>query len=166
MSDSTPAGGPQSPPPAQGTAPALAPSGTSLPAAPKPARSPLPLVIVVAAVIALGWFFFHPRENSNEKLATEVTQAIVNNDMRPVEKDFNALRRPLLENRERVGRLSDTLVALGKLKSIKEDTPQGKPTDYHHFQATFERATWVEDMTLDGDGKISAFHVHPSDTVR
>ena len=99
-------------------------------------------------------------ENHYEQLADRVTKAIVANDMRPVEPDFNALRRPQLENRERVGRLSDDLRPLGAFKAVHEDTPKDAPAGFHHFQAQFEKATWVEDLTVDADGKIAAFHVH------
>jgi hypothetical protein len=127
-----------------------------------PARGVSPLVwIVLLVVVAGAWFALRPRENHAEKLATDVTKAVINNNMQPVEKEFNALARPELENRQRVGRLSDQIVALGPLKSVKEDTPAGATAGKHHFVVTFEKATWDEDLTLDADGKISAFHIHP-----
>jgi hypothetical protein len=119
--------------------------------------------IVLLVVLVAGWLLLRPHENKAERLATDVTKAIQQNNMQPVEKEFNALRRPELENRAKVGRLSDQVVALGALKSIKEDTPKDAPAGYHHFVAQFDKATWVEDITLDSDGKISAFHIHPSD---
>jgi len=131
------------------------------PVPPPAGRLPLPalgIVAIVAAVVLV--FVFRPHANHNEQLATDVTKAIVNNDMRPVEKEFNAVVRPRLENRAKVGRLSDDLRALGPLKAIKEDTPAGSPAGKHHFQAQFEKGTWVEDLTIDADGKISAFQVH------
>jgi hypothetical protein len=97
--------------------------------------------------------------NANEKLADRVTEAIVNNDIRPVEKDFNALTRPKL-TRAAVGRLSDQLNALGKFHRTHETTPKGAPAGRHTFDAIFDKATWHEDMVLDEDGKIAAFYIH------
>jgi hypothetical protein len=125
------------------------------------ARRPPTIWLVLLVVVVAAWLLLRPHESPSTRLATEVTQAIVKNDMHPVEKDFNALARPELENRGRVGRLSDQLVALGALKSIKEDTPKDAPAGVHHFTAQFDKATWVEDMKLDADGKISSFQVHP-----
>lgn len=101
-------------------------------------------------------------ENHAEKLADQVTRAIVANDMRPVAPEFNAIVRPKLMERERVGRLSDQLAPLGNFKRTKENTPAGAPAGTHQFVAEFERGTRIEDMTLDSDGKIAAFHIHPA----
>jgi hypothetical protein len=98
-------------------------------------------------------------ENANEKLADRVTAAIVNNDVQPVEKDFNALTRPKL-TRGSVGRLSDQLNALGKFDRTHETTPTDMTGGRHTFDAVFEKATWHEDLMLDEDGKIAAFYIH------
>jgi hypothetical protein len=100
-------------------------------------------------------------ENRYEKLADRVTKAIANNDMRPVESDFNALRRPQLEDRGKVGRLSDFVNAEGAFKSVKEDTTAGSQAGYHHFIAHFDKGDLAEDLTVDDDGKIADFHVKP-----
>lgn len=99
--------------------------------------------------------------NQYERQADTVTKAIIANDMRPVEKDFNALVRPKLESHARVGALSDQLTALGAFKGVKEDTPQDAPPRAHKFNATFEHATWIECMSYDQDGKIASFDVLP-----
>jgi hypothetical protein len=127
------------------------------------ARRPLPWPIVAVLILLLvfvGWRLTH-RANSSERLAASVTRAIANNDMSPVEKDFNAIRRPELENRGKVGRLSDFVNADGSLKSVQEDTPSGSPAGYHHFIAHFDKGDLAEDMKLDDDGKIVDFHVRP-----
>lgn len=98
--------------------------------------------------------------NNNEKLADAVTQAIVNNDIRPVASDFNALTRPKL-TRGAVGRLSDQLNALGHFKGTHETTVSGAPQGRHTFDANFDKATWHIDLELDEDGKIAAYHIHP-----
>jgi hypothetical protein len=111
-----------------------------------------------AAMLLLAGCF---GENHYEKMADQVTKAIIANDMRPVEPEFNAIVRPKLLNRSRVGQLSDELNALGPLKRIKENTPAGAPPGEHTFAVQFEKATWTEDLLIDADGKIAAFHVHP-----
>lgn len=98
-------------------------------------------------------------ENSAEKLAASVTQAVVNNDIAPVAQDFNALTRPHL-TRGAVGRLSDQLNALGKFEKIHETTPKDASGGRHTFDVVFDKATWHEEMTLDEDGKIASFYVH------
>jgi len=93
-------------------------------------------------------------------LANRVTTAVIVNDMRPVEKEFNAIVRPKLENRQLVGRLSDQLNALGRFKGVRETTPRDASDGKHTFEADFEKAKWVEDIVIDADGKIAAFHIH------
>jgi hypothetical protein len=117
-----------------------------------------PIVAAAGALAAAGC----ASETPAEKLADRVTRAIVANDMQPVASEFNAIVRPSLMERERVGRLSDQLVPLGKFKRTKENTPAGAPAGVHRFVAEFERGTRIEDLTLDADGKISAFHIRPS----
>jgi hypothetical protein len=153
-------------PPLQNVTPVLPPTGGPPPGGtspPRPRRSGgmLPVIAVVLA-LAGAFSLFSRHENRYERLATDVTEAIENNDMRPVERRFNALRRPELEDRAKVGALSDFVNAGGKLKRIKEDTPKDASVGYHHFIAEFEKGTRSEDLTLDADGKIAAFHVRPA----
>jgi hypothetical protein len=117
----------------------------------------LGMALALAAPALTGCF----GPNHYEQQANVVTKAIVANDMRPVEKDFNALVRPKLENRARVGALSDQLAVLGQFKGVKENTPKDAPSGAHKFDAAFEKATWIECMTYDADGKISSFDVLP-----
>jgi len=129
-----------------------------------PAARPFPIVQVVAAVVVLVvivliWNLTHPGLNKHEALALRVTQAIVHNDMTPVANDFSPTTRVKLSNHLTVARLSDDLNGLGKLKSLREDTPAASPAGFHHFQVQFEKATWLEDITYDADGKILGFHV-------
>jgi predicted transcriptional regulator of viral defense system len=100
-------------------------------------------------------------ENHYEQLADQVTKAVVANDMRPVEKDFNALARPQLENRAKVGALSDQLNALGTFKRAKEESVAGEPAGVHAFDAEFDKGTWQILMRIDADGKIAAYQIHP-----
>jgi hypothetical protein len=120
-------------------------------------------VIGVVVLFLLIWavYALFNHENRYESLADRVTKAIANNDMRPVESDFNALRRPQLEDRGKVGRLSDFVNAEGAFKSVKEDTTAGSQAGYHHFIAHFDKGDLAEDLTVDDDGKIADFHVKP-----
>lgn len=100
-------------------------------------------------------------ENHYEQLADQVTKAIVANDMRPVEKDFNALARPQLENRAKVGQLSDELNALGSFKRTRELQVGNEAADVHTLNAEFSKGNWQIQMRIDADGKIAAFRIHP-----
>jgi hypothetical protein len=117
-----------------------------------------PIVAAAGALAAAGC----ASESPAEKLADRVTRAIVANDMGPVAPEFNAIVRPTLMERERVGRLSDQLVPLGTFTRTQEDTPAGAPAGVHRFVAEFERGTRIEDLKLDADGKISAFQIRPA----
>jgi hypothetical protein len=142
-------------------------TGPSSPPGPVQARARgldfrrIALFAVVFLVVLFAVNRFLHRENHYEHLADQVTKAIAANDMRPVEGEFNALRRPQLEDRGKVGRLSDFVNAEGAFKSVKEDTPAGSQAGYHHFTAHFAKGDLAEDMTLDADGKIADFHVKP-----
>ena len=115
-------------------------------------------LIAAATVLGLAGCF---GENHYEKLADTVTKAVIANDMRPVESDFNAIVRPKLLNHTRVGALSDRLAPLGNLRSIKEDTPSTAPAGEHDFAAHFAKSTWRIRMVMDSDGKISSYYITP-----
>lgn len=125
--------------------------------------------IVIGAVIALVVLvlayklLFHHR-NRYESTADAITKAIARNDMRPVMHAFNAILKPELENRARVGHLSDLVVSKGTFKGSKEDTPASSPQGYHHFIVRFDKGTLFEQFLLDSDGKITKFHIGPIDT--
>ncbi len=72
------------------------------------------LMIFVALAALAGCF----GENHNEKTADTVTKAIMANDMRPVEADFNAIVRPKLLNRAHVGR---TLRSAERARNAQDD---------------------------------------------
>jgi hypothetical protein len=121
-------------------------------------RAPLVAAIVLVLLLLVYRLFHHA--NHYEHLADDVTKALVNNDMRPVENEFNALRRPELENRAKVGALSNFVNDEGAFKGVKEDTPSGSPDGYHRFVAHFEKGDLSEELTVDADGKIAKFDVH------
>jgi len=137
------------------------PGGPGMPPR-RPARGKALLPLVLGVIVTISAFnVFAHRENRYEQLATDVTRAIAANDMRPVEKDFNAIRRPKREDRAKVGGLSDFVNAEGKLKNVKEQTPPDAKSGTHRFVATFEKGQRAEDLTVDADGKVVDFHVTP-----
>jgi len=109
-------------------------------------------------------FAFSHHANRYESVADDVTKAIVNNDMTPVAQDFNAIRRPELADRARVGKLSDMVIALGAFKGSTEITPAGSASGFHEFTETFASGTLDEKYELDSDGKIVRFHIGPKPT--
>jgi hypothetical protein len=122
-------------------------------------RNPVVLARCALVSVAIIGLSACGGENSNEKLARRVTEAVMENDMRPVASEFNAIVRPKLENRETVGRLSDNLRPLGRLKRVKETTRNGERTGRHTFDVEFDNGIQNEDMTLDSEGKIAGFHI-------
>jgi hypothetical protein len=138
------------------------PGSPGMPGAQKPRFSLRQIIIVVAIVLVVLLVinkFVIRHETHAEHLATVVTEALAANNMAPVESQFNALRRPELENRARVGRLSDFVNAKGAFKNVSEDTPAGSPALYHHFIAHFANGDLQERLELDDDGKIAKFDV-------
>ena len=133
-----------------------------------PARYDVRRIVIVAIVallaIVLAYKLLFHHRNRYESTADAITKAIAHNDMQPVIHAFNAINRPELEDRARVGHLSDLVVSMGNFKGSKEDTPAGSPSGYHHFIERFDKGTLVEKYQLDADGKITKFHIGPSET--
>lgn len=116
-------------------------------------------LVALLLLVLLGYKLTHGGGNTYEKTADAVTIAIINNDMRPVESDFNAVRIPELENRVQVARLSDMVAPLGAFKGSKEITPSGSAAGVHEFTETFANGSKFERFELDADGKILHFHI-------
>ncbi|MBV8074008.1 MAG: hypothetical protein JO140_01175 [Candidatus Eremiobacteraeota bacterium] len=125
---------------------------------PLPSSMRWALVALLVAIIVFS--FLTHRENAHEKLFARVTEAVQRNDMSPVAKDFNAVQREQL-TRGSVGRLSDQLAPLGKLKNVRETTPKDASARHFTFDVAFEKATWKGFMILDEDGKITSFYLRP-----
>jgi hypothetical protein len=136
---------------------------TTQPPVPAPATIKQPasrgstLIWIFAAVllVIIVLSFTAHRPNSNEKLVAQVTEAVQRNDMAPVAKDFNAVTRDQL-TRASVGRLSDQIAPLGKVKRVDETTPKDGPAKRHTFVVHFDKADWNAVMVLDSEGKIIA----------
>jgi hypothetical protein len=110
-------------------------------------------------LLVVGYKLLH-HQNRYEKLADAVTKAIAANNMAPVEQDFNAQYRPQLENRARVGALSDMVNALGTFQGAKEDPGSDASSGDHRFVAHFDKGQLYEDLKVDSEGKITSFHLH------
>jgi hypothetical protein len=136
---------------------------TPVPPAQRPTRRPLIVAAVLLVLIFGGLRLIH-HENRYEATADAVTKAIANNDMAPVVGDFNAIRRPELADRARVGRLSNMVVPLGAFKGSKEITPPNSAPGFHEFTEMFANGTLDEKYELDADGKIVKFHIGPPAT--
>jgi len=124
-------------------------------------RTRIIAVVVLLAVVLVGYKLFHHHRNSYEATADAVTVALENNNMTPVLHKFNAIRLPELEDRERVGHISNFLVPLGAFKGSKEITPADADAGLHEFTETFANGTAFEKFELDADGKIVKFHIGP-----
>jgi hypothetical protein len=133
---------------------------TPVPPPKRPNRQPLYVGAVVLLALLLGLRLLH-HDNPYERAADDITRAIANNDMTPVIHDFNAINRPELTDRGRVGRLSDMVVALGAFKGSKEITPANSPAGFHEFTEDFANGTLDEKYQLDADDKIVKFHIGP-----
>jgi hypothetical protein len=101
-------------------------------------------------------------QNPNERLAQNVTEALVANDLRPVQNDIAPNPRI---TRVQVAEWSDELNDQGKLESVKEITcPPGLEVGAHCFIATFEKRTFNEIMRLDEHNKIVVFRFKAADS--
>ncbi len=144
--------------------PSPGPPAAPGPSAAVPRKGPTPIAIVAAiaavVVLAISFAIYH-HKNHYVRIADDVTKAIANNDMTPVAQEFNAIRRPELADRGKVGRLSDMVIALGAFKGSTEITPADSPPGFHEFTETFANGTLDEKYELDSDGKIVKFHIGP-----
>ncbi|MBV8491823.1 MAG: hypothetical protein JO199_14950 [Candidatus Eremiobacteraeota bacterium] len=114
-------------------------------------------VLAVVAVAALAACSF---QNSYEREADRITQAMMANDVRPVEGD---LAPSVHLTRVQVAEASDELSAQGKLLSVKETTVNC-PAGVHCFDVKFEKRTYLERLRLDENGKVVgwSYHVAPA----
>ena len=124
-----------------------------------PAKTNQRNILIAAVAIVLAFVLFRtfgPHENKFEKTASDVTMAIQKNDSAALAKDFDATAREQM-TRQRVGAAADALAPLGKLKSVKEDTPADAGERVHEFKLTFEHGTLRERFKYDVDGKAEGF---------
>ena len=112
-------------------------------------------LVAVAALAALAACSF---QNKYEKEAQAITEAIVSNNMQPVQGDI-APRVKI--TRVQVAAMSDELGEAGKLLSLKETTTNCPP-DTHCFDVKFEKRNYVEHMKLDENGKVVDWNYVPA----
>lgn len=94
-------------------------------------------------------------QNKYERQAQAITQAVIDNDMRPVQND---IAPSVHVTRVQIAALSDQLAGEGKLISVKED-PKACPPAAHCFDVKFEKHTWYETMVINEQGKVAGWHI-------
>lgn len=109
--------------------------------------------LVVAAVLLAGCSF----QNKYEREAQAVTQAVLNNDLRPVQND---IAPGIAITRVQIAEWSDQLNAQGTLKSVVE-RPKSCPVGIHCFLVTLTKGSDIEQMRLDENDKIVGWRFHP-----
>jgi hypothetical protein len=95
-------------------------------------------------------------ENRYERIARDFTAAVQNNDYAGVTKLENS-ETAAETTRGRLGRGADALSPLGKIRSVREDTPKGDAARVHEFNVTFDRGTVREKFKFDPQDKIVSF---------
>ena len=113
------------------------------------------LAALAAAAVILGACSF---ESKDERLADEITKAVVANDLNPVMKDLTPGTDKKV-TRSMVANWSDELSAQGKLQSVKENNANCDP-GWHCFDVQFEKAKYTERMALDENGKVRDWKFH------
>jgi len=108
--------------------------------------------LVLVLVIAVSWGMH--RGSSDENLVARVVEAVQHNDVTPVQEYFDATAQASMTH-ERVGRLSDLLAPMGKLKSV--DQIDSKDRSAKQYVVHFERGDWQATMPLDAQGKATGF---------
>jgi hypothetical protein len=115
-----------------------------------------PVLAVLAIAVAASVLTACSFENKYEKEADRITQAMIANDLRPVQDD---LAPGVQITRVQVAQASDELNAQGKLLSVKETTVNC-PAGIHCFDVKFEKRAYVERLRLDDNGKVVGWTYH------
>jgi hypothetical protein len=99
-------------------------------------------------------------QNKYEKQADEITRAVMNNDLRPVQ---DQIAKGISITRVQVAQWSDELNGQGKLISVKEVTTGCAP-GWHCFNVQFQKHAYTERMQLDDTGHVVnwQFHIAPA----
>ena len=113
------------------------------------------LALAAAAVIMSACSF----ESKNERLADEITKAVVANDLGPVMKDLTPGSDKKI-TRSQIANWSDELNGYGKMQSLKENNANCDP-GWHCFDVQFEKRKVVERMALDENGKVRDWRYNP-----
>lgn len=111
------------------------------------------------AVIALAGCFpvkvQHPPANAHERLADDVMNALLRDDMRPVVSDFVPERKSVLLDPSQVFRMHEYVRGDGAFLGAREvPPPQNRHTTTRYFVAMFSGADVVLEMLMTESGKI------------
>jgi hypothetical protein len=107
------------------------------------------LLALLAALSLSGCAF----ANANERVADQITRAVIANDVSPVMERF----APQIEGeltRVRVAELSDELAAQGTYQGLRQTFDSWCPQGALCFDVQFEKAPFHEIMKLAKDGKV------------
>jgi hypothetical protein len=119
-------------------------------------RSIAASLLVCTALLLAGCSF----ENKYEKEADKITRAVMANDLTPVKSD---IAPGINISRVKIAEYSDELNAQGKLESVKETTPCDPGA--HCFTVKFEKRTYLEQLKMDDQGKVTDWHFKPADAA-
>jgi hypothetical protein len=100
------------------------------------------------------------RENTYERIAHQLTQAVQNNDYKAVAKLENAETAADM-GRGRLGHAADDLAPLGKIKRVHEVATTSKTPRVHEFDITFDKGTAHETIQFDPADKVFHFNELP-----
>lgn len=119
--------------------------------------------VVLVAIVALIAFvlireLFSHHDTKYETIATQMTQALQNNDLAGVEKFQNAETATLVTHAI-VGRDADAFGPLGKLERVRETAVPAEESAnrIHEFDATFAKGVVHETIRFDPDDKVVGF---------
>ena len=113
----------------------------------------LRFLIVAAGIAVLAGCSF---QNQDERQADRITQAVIKNDLKPVESD---IAKGITITRVKVAEWSDELNAQGKLLSVKETTVNCSP-GWHCFDVKFAKRAYVERMRFGENHKVVDWSFH------
>lgn len=108
------------------------------------------------AMLAVGLLAACSFQNHNEREAQRITDAVIANDLRPIQDD---IAKSVAITRVQIAEWSDELNSQGKLLSVKETT-DGCAPDWHCFVVRFQKHAYVERMRFDEKGKVIDWNFH------
>jgi hypothetical protein len=123
-------------------------------------RNQIIILAVFVVVLVLLVRACSNRENTYERIAHELTQAVQNNDYNAVAKLENAETAADM-GRARLGRAADDLAPLGKIKRVHEVPTTSKTPRVHEFDLTFDKGTAHEKIQFDPADKVFHFAYVP-----
>lgn len=106
------------------------------------------LALALAALSLAGCAF----QNKDEREADKITRAVINNNVAPVEGDFDPAIKSQI-TRVRVAELSDELSSQGEYQGLKQTTAWCR-TGYLCFDVKFAKRPYHEVMKVGSDGKV------------